>query len=222
MGGGERGNYWLRPRFDGRQKTRGGGPPARYKQKRCRTVVDRSAVRIEGGGQGCDRRRNGDSDGTSNGGENDDGRGMGGSSCDVRTRSGYRSRNPCSSGRNSSRGNAASGAPMTKSRSGLRSGSGLRSRLRLHGRRLRGGWSGRSRGIGGGRNDGDNDDNGNIGDDVEDGDDGLGGRRDSGNCKGNVISAESGMSRGGKCLILIPTASANSPPLPLSLSCPTP
>ena len=33
-GGYERGNDWSRPRFDGRRKTRGGGPPTMYGQKR--------------------------------------------------------------------------------------------------------------------------------------------------------------------------------------------
>ena len=40
-GGGERGNYWPRMRFNGGRKTRGGRPPARYGQNWRRAVADR-------------------------------------------------------------------------------------------------------------------------------------------------------------------------------------
>ena len=106
-GGGERGNDRSHPRFDGRRKTRGGGPTARYGQKMWRTVVDISTGRIGGGGQGCCRIRNIDGDGVSNGGDNGDRRGMGGSSCNGKTRSGLRSISPRNSGRRRSRGTAA-------------------------------------------------------------------------------------------------------------------
>ena len=85
-------------------------------------------VRIVGGGQCCHRRSNGDSDGNRDVGDKYDGRGVGGLSCNVRTRSGPRSRSPQSSNRKSSKGNSASGASTTRSRSGSRSGSGSRLR----------------------------------------------------------------------------------------------
>ena len=202
-----------RLRFDGRRKTRGGGPPARYGQKRWRTAADISLGCIRGGGQGCCSLSdvNSDSDGGSNGGDDDDGRGVGGSSCDGRNRSGSKSRSPRSSGKKRSRVTADLGASTTRSRSGSRSGLG--SRL-LH-RRLQGGRSGRSRGdSSGGRKDdnGDNDEDGDIWYNGEDGNDGGGWRRDSVNFNGNVKSYESGMRRGGKGSIQIPSALFNSPP----------
>ena len=172
-GGYERGNDQSHHRFDGRWKTRGGGLPDRYGQKRHRMAADRPTGRIVGGGRVCCRRSNGDGNGNGDigGYDDDDGRGMGGSSCDARTRLGLRSRSPRSSVRKRSRGTNALGASTTRSRSGLRSGLGLISCRR----RLWGEWSGRSGGDGG-RNrkyDGrDNDDDRNIGDCGEDVDDG--------------------------------------------------
>ena len=97
---------------------------ARYGNKRQKTAVGRFMGRIGGGIRGCCRRikSNGDSDG----GEDDDGRVMGGSSYGARNRFGLRPRFPRSSGRKRSRGTSASGASTTRSRSGLRSGSGSR------------------------------------------------------------------------------------------------
>ena len=103
----------------------------------------------------------------------------------------------------SSSGNTALRVSTTRSRYGLRSGSGSISRRR----RLQGEQSGRSgRGGDGGHNDngGYNDDNGKIGDDGEDRHEGVGGMMGSGKCNGNIGSADSGMRRGGKGLILIP------------------
>ena len=50
MGCDEMGDNRSHPRFDGWWKTRGGGQPARYRQKRRRTAADRSTGRIEEGG----------------------------------------------------------------------------------------------------------------------------------------------------------------------------
>ena len=117
--------------------------------------------------------------------------------------------------------NEAESSRASRSRSGLRSGSGLR----LRRRRLRGERIGRSGGGGdGGRsdNDGENDDVRNIGDDGEDRDDGGGVTRGIGNCNGKIGSADLGMRRGGKGLILIPSALANSPALSSSSSASVP
>ena len=102
-----------------REKTREDETPTRYRQKRQIVVADRSTGLIEGGGQGCCRHSNGDSngDGDGDGDDNDDGRVVGGSSCDVKTSSVSRSRYPWSSGRKWSRGTAASGVLMMRSRS---------------------------------------------------------------------------------------------------------
>ena len=134
------GDNQSRPIFNGRQKTRGVGTPARYGQKRQITTADRSTGRIRGSGRGCHRCRNGSGDGVINGGDNYDGRGMLVSSCNARTRSGSRSIFPRSSDRKSSKGTASFGASTTRSRYGSRSGSV--SRLRR--RRMRGEQSGRS------------------------------------------------------------------------------
>ena len=89
---------------------------------------------------------------------------MRGSSCEARDRLGSRSRSPWSIDRKSSRGNAALGLSITRSRSGSRSGLGSRSSCR----RIQGELSGRS-GDGGGCAD--NEDNINIWDDDKDVDD---------------------------------------------------
>ena len=49
-GGYKRRNDQSHPIFDGRRKMRGGGPPARYGQKRQRKMSDRLTGRIGGGG----------------------------------------------------------------------------------------------------------------------------------------------------------------------------
>ena len=136
-------------------------------------------------------RSNGDSDRDSDKGEKNDGRGMGVSYCNTRTTLGSRSRYPWSSDRKRYRGSAALGASTTRSRYGSRSGLVLILRCG----RIWGEQSGRSGGVGVcgcDDNDGDNENNGNIGDDGDDGDGGGGGRRGSGNCNGNVGSADSG------------------------------
>ena len=179
----ERGNNWLHPRFDGQQMTRGGGPPARYQQKRRRTAADRLTGHIRGGVRGCFGSSNDDSDGDSNGGDDNDARGVGVFSCDATTSSGSRSISPRNSGRKRSRGTAALGLSTTRLRYGSRSGLGSISRRR----RLQGELRGR---FGGDRghddDDGYNDGNGNIEDNGKDGDDVGGGRRGSGNYNGNV------------------------------------
>ena len=132
-------------------------------------------------------------------------RGMVGSSCNARTRSGASSRYPHSISRKRSRGTATSIDSTTRLRYSLRSGSGSI----LHCRSLWGEQSGRSGG-GSGRNrddnDRENDNDRNIEDDGKDRDYGGGGRRGSGNCNSNAGSADSGMRIGGKGLIPIPEA----------------
>ena len=89
-GGRREGENWSHPIFDVRHKTRGGGLPARYRQKRQRTAADRSMGHIVVGIRGCCMRTNGDGDCDSVGGDDEDGMGIGGSSCDTRKRSGLR------------------------------------------------------------------------------------------------------------------------------------
>ena len=74
-----------------------------------------------------------------------------------------------------------------------------------------GGQISRSKGVGD-NNNRNNNEKGDIGKDGEDRDGGRGGRMGSGDCKGNVISADSGMRRGGKGSILILAALADSLP----------
>ena len=129
------------------------------------------------------------------------------------------SRPPQRSGRKRSRGTASLGASTTILRSGLGSGSGLI----LRRRRMRGAWGSRSRDDGSsGRNydNEENDNDGNIGENGEDGDYGVGGRRVSRNCNGSIGREEWGVRRGGKRLIPIPAALANSPLLSLPLFSP--
>ena len=204
-GGGGRGRYWAHPIFNGRRKTRGGGPTDRYIQKRWIVEEDILIVRIGGGGRGCCRR----SDSKRNEGDENYGRGMGGSSCYARTRSGSRLRYPWISSRKSSRGTAALGESVTRSSFGSRSGSG--SILRR--RRLRGEQSGITRvaaaaATAATTSTGTMTRTGTLGtiERTETTEEEGGGRRGIGNCNSNVRSADSDIRRGRKGSVLIPTA----------------
>ena len=78
MGGGERRNDQSRPIFDGRQKTRGGGPRARYRQKLWITTADISLGLIGGGGREYFRHSGSNGDGGIYRGNVTDGSRMGG------------------------------------------------------------------------------------------------------------------------------------------------
>ena len=127
---GERGNDQSRLIFNGRRKTRRGGPAARYGQNWRKTAAYILTVCIGGRGRGCRSQSdcNGDSD--SNRCDDNDRMGMGGPSCYTRNRLGSKSRSPQRSCKKMSRGTDVSGASKMRSRSGSRCVLGSKSRCR--------------------------------------------------------------------------------------------